>query len=390
MVGFGLCQFGENVLEIKNINTLPTTMLNILTIIGARPQIIKAAALSRAIRDHFADSIKEFILHSGQHYDDNMSGQFFDELGIPKPDFNLGVGSGSHGRMTGQMIAGIESILTERHFDGVVVYGDTNSTLAGALAACKLGVPVFHVEAGLRSFNMGMPEEINRILCDRIASLLFAPTKNAVENLRKEGFDSGNPTFGEVVLSGDIMYDNTLHYSKIAEEKCNILERMDLNRKGYVLATVHRDFNTDNPNRLRHIFKALKEIADERPVVVPLHPRTAKCIEKEHIDIHNLKIIDPVGFMEMLTLERNAQAVVTDSGGVQKEAFFLQTPAIILRPETEWTEIIENHAGLIADDDPQRITDGVKRFCNKQTTFPNLFGNGKASETILYKICSFL
>lgn len=364
-------------------------MLNILTIIGARPQIIKAAALSRAIRNHFADSISETILHSGQHYDNNMSGQFFDELEIPHPNFNLGIGSGSHGKMTGQMIAGIESILSEKRYDGVVVYGDTNSTLAGALAACKMGIPVFHVEAGLRSFNMGMPEEINRILCDRISSLLFAPTETAVDNLRKEGFGNGNKTFGEVVLSGDVMFDNTLYFSKIAEEKCTILERMELQRKEYVLATVHRDFNTDNPIRLRRIFEALKSIANERTVVIPLHPRTAKCLEREHVDIRGLKVIEPVGFMEMLTLEKNAQTVVTDSGGVQKEAFFLQTPTIILRPETEWTEIITHHAGMIADDNSQKIVDGVKNYGDRKVDFPNLFGNGTASKTILSKICAF-
>lgn len=364
-------------------------MLNILTIIGARPQIIKAAALSRTIRNHFAGSINETILHSGQHYDDNMSGQFFDELGIPKPDFNLGIGSGSHGKMTGQMMAGIEEVLSSRHYDGVVVYGDTNSTLAGALAACKMGIPVFHIEAGLRSFNMSMPEEVNRILCDRIASVLFAPTETAVANLRNEGFGSGNATFGDVVLSGDVMYDNTLYYAEIAKNKCTILEQLGLEKKSYVLATVHRDFNTDNPVRLRRIFEALRHLAEACRVVVPLHPRTAKCLEKEQVDTHGLEIIEPVGFMEMLTLEKNAQTVVTDSGGVQKEAFFLQTPSIILRPETEWTEIIAYNAGTIADDDPIRIADGVKKYRNRKVEFPSLFGNGTASETILSKICTF-
>lgn len=364
-------------------------MLNILTIIGARPQIIKAAAISRAIKNNFVGIIKEWILHSGQHYDENMSGQFFEELDIPKPDFNLGIGSGSHGQMTGQMIAGIERVLMEQHFDGVLVYGDTNSTLAGALAASKMHIPVFHIEAGLRSYNMTMPEEINRIVCDRIASVLFAPTQTAVNNLEKEGFGCGNPTFGEVVLSGDVMYDNTLHYSQTASHRSNILKRIGVAPDNYILATVHRDFNTDNSTRLGNIFGALLEIAKEKEIVLPLHPRTAKYIAKEHIDTGNIHIIEPVGFMDMLTLEKNAQVVVTDSGGVQKEAFFLQRPTVILRPETEWTEIIEHHAGIIANDNPDCIVNSVLEYCNKDVHFPNLFGNGDASRTILHKICNF-
>ena len=244
-------------------------MIRLLTIIGARPQIIKAAAVSRAVREAFAGQIEEKILHTGQHYDDNMSEVFFRELGIPQPDYNLHVGSGTHGMQTGAMLQGIERILMEQHFDGMIVYGDTNSTLAGALAASKLQVPIFHIEAGLRSFNMTMPEEINRIVADRLGNLLFAPTETAVRNLEREGMSDN------VVLSGDVMYDNSMYFSAMADEKSDIIERLGLKPKQFVLATIHRPANTDNKENLRSIFRALSDIASSGiDVVVPLHPRT--------------------------------------------------------------------------------------------------------------------
>ena len=388
-------------------------MINLLTIIGARPQIIKAAALSRAVGEH--GGITEKILHTGQHYDDNMSEVFFRELGIPAPDYNLGVGSGSHGEQTAKMIAGIESILQGEHFDGVVLYGDTNSTLAGAVAASKLHVPVFHVEAGLRSFNMAMPEEVNRIVCDQLSSILFAPTETAVRNLRREGFESSNATFangkGRVVLnSGDVMYDNALHFGPIAEERCDILRHLGLEPKGFVLATIHRPANTDDTGRLTAIFEAMLDIAAETPVVLPLHPRTRKLLESklEPETLRRLReatgeaesgkptagarvlLLPPASFFEIIVLEKNASVVLTDSGGVQKEAFFYGTPSVILRKETEWVEIVEHGAGILADADKSRIAEAYETLRARRVAFPPLFGDGHAAARILEAIADYL
>ena len=281
-------------------------MINLLTVIGARPQIIKAAAFSRAVAAR-KDEVCEKILHTGQHYDENMSGVFFGELGIPQPDYNLGVGSGSHGVQTAKMIEGIEKVLQSEHFDGIVLYGDTNSTLAGAVAASKLHIPVFHIEAGLRSFNMAMPEEINRIVCDQLSSILFAPTQTAVDNLRAEGFFDEKRGFRKVVNCGDIMYDNTLYFSGKAPE----------NKYGaFVLATVHRQENTDDIVRLKGIFDALSRIAETIKVILPLHPRTAKVVEANGIDTSGLTIIPPASYLETLSLEKYAKLVLTDSGDV--------------------------------------------------------------------------
>lgn len=361
-------------------------MFNLLTVIGARPQIIKAAALSRAIKYHFSDRIQEHILHTGQHYDQNMSQVFFDELGIPAPEFNLGVGSGSHGTQTAKMIVGIEQVLTQQHFDGIVLYGDTNSTLAGAVAASKLHVPIFHIEAGLRSFNMSMPEEVNRIVCDQLSSILFAPTQTAVDNLCHEHIDERS----KVVLSGDVMYDNCVYFAKMADSVTSILMDNGLGQNQYCLATIHRDFNTDNPDRLRSIFKALDRLAVTMPVVLPLHPRTKSKLESLQIDTSRLKIIPPASFFEILALEQHAQLVLTDSGGVQKEAFFLQRPCVIMRPETEWVEIIQHGAGVIADADEERIIAGCDLLKDKQISFPALFGDGHAAEKIVEQILHFL
>lgn len=362
-------------------------MIELLTIIGARPQIIKAAALSRTIKTSFADRICEHILHTGQHYDQNMSQVFFDELGIPAPEFNLGVGSGSHGQQTAKMIVGIEEVLQSRHFDGIVLYGDTNSTLAGAVAASKLHVPIFHIEAGLRSWNMTMPEEVNRIVCDQLSSILFAPTQTAVDNLRNEGLGRRI----RIEKCGDVMYDNCRYFAPLADERASVLIEHNLTHNQYVLATIHRDFNTDDPSRLSSILAALREVAKEYPVVIPLHPRTRSKLDAlPDGSLSGIQIIPPASFLEMLSLEQHARMVLTDSGGVQKEAFFLQRPCIIMRPETEWVEIVENGAGIIADADTDSILNAYRELNGREVAFPELFGDGHAAELILKSICDLV
>ena len=379
--------------------------MKLVTIIGARPQIIKAAALSRTIRNHYADQIQEVIVHTGQHYDDNMSQVFFDELQIPRPDYNLHVGSASHGVQTARMTEGIEALLIKEKPNFIVLYGDTNSTLAGAVAAAKIHVPIVHIEAGLRSFNKSMPEEINRIVCDHCSTLLFTPTKAGLENLKREGFsiDESGPSTGsgtakptidnpKVYHCGDIMYDNSLHFADIAEEKTDIIQRLELKGKPFILSTIHRDTNTDHPERLSAIFDALIELSKENQIVLPLHPRTAKLLktnlsnEKQTLIFSspNIKLIPPVSFLEMIALERHAQLVMTDSGGVQKEAYFFKKPCIILRPETEWVEIVQTGNAILADADGSRIMDAWQHFKNiPPTAFPEIFGDGHAAEFIL-------
>lgn len=379
--------------------------MKLVTIIGARPQIIKAAALSRAIRNHYANQIQEVIVHTGQHYDDNMSEVFFDELQIPRPDYNLHVGSASHGVQTARMTEGIEAILIKEQPDFIVLYGDTNSTLAGAVAAAKIHVPIVHIEAGLRSFNKAMPEEINRIVCDHCSTLLFTPTKAGLENLKREGFsiDESGPSTGsgtakptidnpKVYHCGDIMYDNSLHFASIAEEKTDIIQRLELKDKPYILATIHRDTNTDYPERLSAIFRSIIRLSEECQVVLPLHPRTAKLLktnldenfQKQIFSCQNIKLIPPVSFLEMIALERHAQLIMTDSGGVQKEAYFFKKPGIILRPETEWVEIVQTGNAILADADECRILKAWQHFKdNPPTVFPEIFGDGHAAEFIL-------
>ena len=371
--------------------------MKLVTIIGARPQIIKAAALSRAIKNHFSDRIQEIIVHTGQHYDDNMSQVFFDELGIPRPDYNLHVGSASHGVQTARMTEGLESILIKEQPNFIVLYGDTNSTLAGAVAAAKIHVPIVHIEAGLRSFNKTMPEEINRIVCDHCSTLLFSPTKAGFENLKREGFPIDNePPYTidnpKVYHCGDIMYDNSLHFADIAEAKTDIIQRLELTGKPFILATIHRDSNTDQPERLNAIFNALIRLSNECQVVLPLHPRTAKLLktnldgEKQAQLFNNpsISLIPPVSFLEMIALERHARLVMTDSGGVQKEAYFFQKPCIILRPETEWVEIVQTGNAILADADESRIMQAWQHFqSNPPTTFPEIFGDGHAAEFML-------
>lgn len=387
-------------------------MIKLLTVIGARPQIIKTAAISRAIKEGFSDIIEEKILHTGQHYDANMSQVFFDELGIPEPDINLGVGSGSHGEQTAKMIAGIEQVLISEHFDGVILYGDTNSTLAGAVAAPKLHIPVFHVEAGLRSYNMSMPEEQNRIVCDHLSSILFAPTQTAVDNLSREGFDGSPARFADgslrkVIKSGDVMYDNSMYFSKLLSEHKDgvskesiILGEYGVEAGKYVLATIHRDNNTDQPERLSAIFQALTDISekDDIDIVLPLHPRTKKLLEKNLnanlldfvVNSSRLKLVPPASFFEIIALEKNAKIVLTDSGGVQKESFFFGRPCVILRPETEWVEIVEHGAGILADANYDRIMAAYDQLVGNVVTFPPLFGNAHAAEVILQEIIEYL
>ena len=382
--------------------------MKLVTIIGARPQIIKAAALSRAIRNHYSDQIQEIIVHTGQHYDDNMSQVFFDELQIPRPDYNLHVGSASHGVQTARMTEGIEALLLKEQPDFIVLYGDTNSTLAGAVAAAKIHVPIVHIEAGLRSFNKSMPEEINRIVCDHCSTLLFTPTKAGLENLKREGFsiDEGGPSTGsttaiptidnpKVYHCGDIMYDNSLYFTDIAEEKTDIIKRLALSDQPYILATIHRDSNTDHPERLSAIFRSIIKLSEECQVVLPLHPRTAKLLktnldenlQKQIFNCQNIKLIPPVSFLEMIALERHAQLIMTDSGGVQKEAYFFKKPGIILRPETEWVEIVETGNAILADADEMRIMQAWQHFKdNPPTVFPEIFGDGHAAEFMLEKI----
>lgn len=376
--------------------------LKILSIIGTRPQIIKAAALSRAIKNSFEKKIQEVIVHTGQHYDSNMSQVFFDELAIPRPGYNLNTGSGDHGKQTASMIEGIEEILLKEKPNCIVLYGDTNSTLAGAIAASKMHIPVIHIEAGLRSFNKAMPEEINRILCDHVSTLLFSPTKSGFDNLLKEGFKENNQppyTFDnpKIYHCGDVMYDNSLYYSMIAEQKTTVLKDNNLQQNKFILATIHRNNNTDDPLRLNAIFRALNRITSENKIkiILPLHPRTSRLLPKNLspglyntiITNESIKIIPPVSFLEMIALEKNAAFIITDSGGVQKEAFFFRKPCIILRSETEWIELLNCGSAIIADADETKILEASNYLSTaKNINFPDLFGDGKAAEFICREI----
>lgn len=377
-------------------------MLKLLNVVGARPQIIKAAAISREIRNNFAGKITEVILHTGQHYDLEMSQVFFDEMGIPEPDYNLNVGSASHAVQTAQIIQGTEEILMREKPDYVMVYGDTNSTLAVALAAAKEHFKIVHVEAGLRSFNKSMPEEINRIVCDHVSTLLFTPTIKGLQNLEKEGFKTGkeSPYFIDspgVFHCGDIMYDNSLHYSSFSGSKTTIIESFQLKPGEYILATIHRNLNTDSVERLKPILTALIEISDRHQlkIVFPMHPRTKKSIEtildeglsRKLKENENILLTKPLSFFEMIELEKNCKMVITDSGGVQKEAFFFKKPGIILRKETEWVEIIECGAAKLVDADSKLIMDAVSFYMSEPgISYPSIFGNGNAANFICSKL----
>lgn len=356
----------------------------VLTVVGARPQFIKAAAVSREILRH-PGQIEEVMVHTGQHYDANMSQVFFDELDIPAPKYNLEVRAGAHGEMTGRMLEGIERILLDEQPDWVLIYGDTNSTLAGALAAAKLHIPVAHVEAGLRSFNMRMPEEINRILADRVSTLLLCPTAVAIENLRREGLERG------VQNVGDVMFDVALYYRERARDTSDILEVLGLVDTDFVLATCHRAENTDDPKRLGEILRALAHINHEIPVVLPLHPRTRKLIVDHGLEhwLDALCNLVPLSFLDMVALEQAAKAIITDSGGVQKEAFFYQVPCITMRDETEWIETVQLGCNQLVGASYERIVGAFARLA----PFPvdtqcKPYGDGFASRRVVEHLLS--
>ncbi len=377
--------------------------IKLLNIVGARPQIIKSSAISRAISLSYFQDINEVTLHTGQHYDKELSEVFFDELEIPKPDFNLGVGSAHHGRQTSLMITGIEEVLLSEKPDCVLLYGDTNSTLAGALAASKLHFPVVHIEAGLRSFNKTMPEEINRIMSDHSSTLLFAPTNAAFKNLMNEGFRPENsPPYTidnpKIYLTGDIMYDNSLYFAELAErKKSNLLEHMSLERDKFILVTIHREINTDDKNRLEAIMTSLRNLSDEytMPFLMPCHPRTMNSLNSnlgslfdELKKCHYLRIIPPVSYLEMTLLEKTCRLIMTDSGGVQKESHFFRKPCIVLRRETEWIELVANGTVKLTDANPDHIRNEFNGFMNpgNDLQYPGFYGDGKTAEFILKEI----
>ena len=353
-------------------------MNRIITVVGARPQFVKAATLSRQFK---LAGIEELIIHTGQHFDANMSEVFFEEMEIPRPAYQLDIHGLTHGAMTGRMLEAIEAILLKEKPDGVLVYGDTNSTLAGALAASKLHIPVLHVEAGLRSFNMQMPEEINRILTDRISNVLFCPTEAAVANLKKEGFEN-MPV--RIIKNGDVMQDAAMYYAPKAEQKSDILKQAGLSK--FVLATIHRQENTDSPETLRNIITGLNEINRQIPVLVPIHPRTRSILTQLNIT-PEFKMIDPVGYFDMIVLLKNCKLVITDSGGVQKEAFFFGKHCITLREQTEWVELVENGYNILVGSNVLKLKDAFEVFSSKVSDFKiNLYGKGQAAQIAVNEI----
>lgn len=372
--------------------------MKILTIVGARPQFVKAAVVSRAIEKHNHKSdnrIQELIVHTGQHYDQNMSEIFFDEMQIPKPKFQLAVGSGSHAQQTAQMLIKLEEVMLNEKPDMVLIYGDTNSTLAGALAAAKLHIPVAHVEAGLRSFNHKMPEEINRILADKISTLLLCPTNEAVKNLANEGIPC--PKLGSIVVkTGDVMNDAALFYAEKSNK--NWLKENALAPEKYILATIHRAENTDDRQNLKNLLIVLDQISRETfPIVWPMHPRTRKLIKSDSelsnlLEKSSLKIIEPIGYLDMVCAEKNAKLIVTDSGGVQKEAFFHKVFCVTLRTETEWVELVQSGWNTIAGLEPENIFKCVTNMLEKSATelpWPDLYGSGNAGENIVKELLNW-
>lgn len=360
-------------------------MKKIITVIGARPQFIKAANFSRALQNHPDSQFSEVILHTGQHFDSNMSEVFFTELQIPNPHYNLDIHGGTHGEMTGKMLIEIEKVFIKENPDWVLVYGDTNSTLAGALAASKLHIPVAHVEAGLRSFNKKMPEEVNRILTDQMSTFLFTPTLTARHNLLSEGVPEAN-----IINVGDIMYDAALFYGEQSEQRSFILKNLQLETKKYILATCHRAENTDTESRLKALFLGLSMVAETIPVVMPIHPRTLSKIQSadwfDEIS-KNLKVIQPVGYLDMISLEKNAALIATDSGGVQKEAFFYKVPCITLRDETEWTELVDSQWNTLCPPmDKEFVSQTILSSLNKQGQNVMPYGRGNAAELILKQL----
>ena len=351
--------------------------MKIISIVGARPQFVKAAPLSKELRKNF----REILLHTGQHYDHNMSPIFFKELSIPKPDYNLSIGSGSHGEQTGKMLEAIEQILLKEEPNRVLVYGDTNSTLAGALAAVKLNIPIAHVEAGLRSYNREMPEEINRVIVDHLSDLLFCPTETAVSNLKLEGITRG------VFNTGDIMLDSLSSSLKAAQRKSRTLEKLNLKSKTYLYATVHRPENTDNRRNLKNILDAFGE--SDKTIVFPVHPRTQRMIKEFKLKTpKNIRMISPVGYLDSLQLQVSAKKVLTDSGGIQKEAYVLKVPCITLRTETEWKETVKDGWNVVVGANKEKIIDSIKNFSprGKQN---NYFGTGDSVSKIVKIISNY-
>jgi len=351
-------------------------MPKILTIVGARPQFVKAAALSRALKKI---GVEEILVHTGQHFDENMAEIFFRQMNIPQPKYNLGINSLSHGAMTGRMLEEIEKVLISEKPSVVVVFGDTNSTLAGALAASKLHIPVAHIEAGLRSFNMKMPEEINRILTDRISNYLFCPTEVAIKNLRAEGFENFDI---KIINSGDVMYDVALYYSQFSGDRSTIISDLGLNEKPFLLTTLHRQENTDDLGRLNSIISALNKLSAEYQIVLPIHPRTRKILQNENIKL-NFEPIDPVGYFDMIELLKHCKMGITDSGGVQKEAFFFCKNCLVTRDETEWTELVDLNYNFMVGAETEKIVNTVSEVAKASSKFDvKPYGEGNAAEKI--------
>ncbi len=345
--------------------------MKIISVVGARPQFIKLAILSKELRENH----NEIIIHTGQHYDDNMSKYFFEEMQIAKPDYNLNIGSGSHGKQTAEMLIGLEDIFLHQKPDVVITFGDTNTTLATGLAATKLNIPVAHVEAGLRSHNREMPEEINRILTDHISDYLFAPTLTAMENIKIENL------YGKPFLVGDVMYDSLLYYGKIAEQKSRILKNLKLKQKEYILLTLHRPYNVDNIQKLQNIFSALKQT--KRFIVLPVHPRSRKMIESTNTIIpENISIIEPLGYLDFIFLQKHSEKIITDSGGIQKEAYLNGIPCITIRPETEWIETVEAGWNVLVGDKKDQLIENCLHFKPSHNR-PRYFGDGNSSKKII-------
>lgn len=375
-------------------------MIKLLTVVGARPQLIKAAAISRAIATHYADKIEEIIVHTGQHYDHNMSAVFFEELKIPKEKYNLSIGSGSHAEQTARMLMGIEKLILDEKPHAVLLYGDTNSTLAASLAAVKLHVPTIHIEAGVRSYNKRFPEEVNRLICDHMSTLLFVPTRAGIESLVAEGFKENSEAKADlntpkVFYCGDIMYDNTLYFKQVVEQaKETIVDKLGFSNKKFVLGTLHRPSNVDTEESLLRIFKAFEVVAQQRQleILVPLHPRTQSKMQGSAFDFvknnPHIHITEPVSFLDMIALESKAELIVTDSGGVQKEAFFMEKPCLIMLDETPWVELPETGTAILVGNHFDKIVDAANTLLSKKDTlsYPPIFGDGKAAEFICEQI----
>lgn len=377
-------------------------MIKLVTVIGARPQFIKAAAISRAVKTSFSDEIEEVIVHTGQHYDSSMSEIFFNELQIPKEKYNLNIGSGSHAVQTANMMIEIEKVVLEEKPDAILLYGDTNSTLSACLVAIKLHIPIIHVEAGVRGYNKRFPEEVNRIVCDHMSSLLFVPSIAGMESLELEGVK--HKKNGDVITMdnpgvfhcGDIMYDNTLYYKeKVINRADSVFVKYDLPKEDFILATMHRPSNVDQNATLESILKALNQVTEDhgKTIVLPLHPRTKNRLDSEPelkalLNNDRLRIIPPVSFLEMIELEAHSDLVITDSGGVQKEAYFLEKPCLIMLDETPWIELLESGNAVLTGSDYNKIVDGANKFLKdgKLNEFVNMYGDGKASEFICQEI----